>query len=506
MNRAIARLGLVMMVGYTVLFLQLNNIQLIGAERLKENPENNRAVVRDFGQARGSIVTADGAVVARSVEVVGQFEHARQYPLGDLFGHVAGYFSFNFGSSGVEREYHDLLSGETFEQEISSLGDLFLDRERTADVVLTLRQDLQEVARDALGEQQGSVVAIDPRDGSVLAMWTYPSYDPGPLSGLDFQSANEARDALLDDDDNPLLPRAYREIFFPGSTFKIVTAAAALESGSVTAVEPVYPFVDEFVPPLTTRGLSNFGGATCGGNLFEALRVSCNTTFAQIGVELGPDLLVGVAESFGFNSVPPVDLPTPEASVFPTDYGELLSAADEETPYAIYENTPRLAQVAIGQNDVAATPLQMALVAAAVANDGVVMKPRVVSEVRDLTGDVVRSNSPEQWQRAVSAPTATTLRAGMVGVVEDGTAGRLAIDGFLVGGKTGTAQLGTDPPRSHAWIIGFAGPQGELPHVAVGVIVEGQEGASEQTGGRVAAPIAQQVMAAALAISTEPEN
>ncbi|MCP5026097.1 MAG: penicillin-binding protein 2 [Actinomycetia bacterium] len=506
MNRAITRLGLVLMVGYSILFLQLNNIQLLGAERLKENPENNRAVVRDFGQARGSIVTADGAIVARSLEVDGQFEHAREYPLGDLFGHVAGYFSFNFGSSGVEREYHDLLSGETFEQEISSLGDLFVDRERTADVELTLRQDLQEVARDALGEQNGSVVALDPRDGSVLAMWTYPSYDPGPLSGLDFQTANEARDALLEDEANPLLPRAYREIFFPGSTFKVVTAAAALESGQITAVEPVYPTVDEFVPPLTTHGIRNFGGSTCGGNLFEALRVSCNTTFAQIGVELGPDALIAAAEGFGFNSAPPIDLPTPAASVFPVEYGELLSSADEETPYDVYEDTPRLAQVAIGQNDVAATPLQMALVAAAVANDGVLMEPRVVSEVRDLSGEAIRTNNPEQWRRALSAPTATTLRAGMIGVVETGTAGRLAIEGYIVGGKTGTAQLGTDPPQSHAWIIGFAGPQGELPHVAVAVLVEAQEGASEQTGGRVAAPIAQQVMAAALAVSTADRN
>ncbi|MEL7210668.1 MAG: penicillin-binding transpeptidase domain-containing protein, partial [Actinomycetota bacterium] len=222
------------------------------------------------------------------------------------------------------------------------------------------------------------------------------------------------------------------------------------------------------------------------GDLFTILARSCNTSFARMAVEdIGPDRMIAGAESWGFNSVPPLDLPAPAASNFPTDFTG---------------NLPALAQSAIGQNDVAATPLQMAMVAAGVANDGVVMEPYVVQEIRDGEGDILSETDPDVWQQAVDGATALTMRQAMIGVVErpDGTAGSLAIPGREVGGKTGTAQLGTDPPRSHAWIIGFAGPPGGQSEVAVAVIVEGEEGASEQTGGTVAGPIARTMMEAVL--------
>jgi penicillin-binding protein A len=212
--------------------------------------------------------------------------------------------------------------------------------------------------------------------------------------------------------------------------------------------------------------------------------VSCNTAFAQMGVDTGPDDMIEIAEGFGFNQDVPLDLTGATRSVFPTDFER---------------NLPALAQSAIGQFDVSSTPLQMALVAAAVANEGRIMEPHVVTEVSDSDGEVVSRTDPSEWTRAMDPGTATLLRDAMVQVVEQGTARRLAIPGMVVGGKTGTAQLGTDPPRSHAWIIGFAGPPGEAPTIAVAVLIEGQPGASEQTGGQVAAPIAQAVMAAALA-------
>lgn len=485
MNRQIGRLGLGLMACFLVLFVQLNRVTVLDAQRLKDHPQNNRSILRDFDAPRGTVVTADEVVVAISEPTPegSRFERTRRYPEGDLFAHTVGWFSLNNGASGVEDTYNAELAGRTLDLSFRSLDDLFVDRERVGDVRLTLRADVQRIARDQLRDRQGSVVAIDPRTGELLALWSWPSFDPNVLAGHDFRAANDAYQLLQSDGRKPLLAKTYRERFFPGSTFKVVTAAAGLEAGAVTEQSPSYPAAREYVPPQTTRPLRNFGGSTCGGSLFEILQVSCNTAFAQMAVDLGEAPMVERAEAFGFNDVPPVDLPDPARSVFPTDFDQ---------------NLPALAQSGIGQNDVSATPLQMALVAAAVANEGRVMAPTVLAEIRDDEGEVVDDPDPQEWRRAMSGPNADVLRRAMIGVVERGTARNLAIPGMEVGGKTGTAQLGTDPPRSHAWIIGFAGPPGQPASVAVAVLVEGQQGASEQTGGQVAAPIARAVMEAVL--------
>jgi peptidoglycan glycosyltransferase len=516
-NRPIRRIAAILMVLYVVLFAQLNNLQIFGAERLNSHPENSREAARDFERPRGLIVTADGLVIARSVETPdGLAARRREYPQGFKYAHITGYFSRTFGAAGIEREYNDELAGKTTEQKYGNLEDLFDAKDRSGNVTLTIDSRVQEAAIAALGLTRGSVVALDPRDGSVLAMWSVPSYDPNELSDPDTAAANAAKASLDADPGNPLLERSYRETYFPGSTFKVVTASAGLESGVVTPDAPDYPRATAYTPPLTTRPLRNFGGQTCGGTLFEILRVSCNSAFAEMGAEdLGPAPLIERAEAFGFNSAPPIDLPSPAKSRFPTDFGKPLQTIDEyyaqqsgqpapttvpgaPEPVYVYEDTPRLAQTAVGQNDVAATPLQMAMVAAAIANDGKVMTPFLMRDIREQDGTLLRNTTPEVWRPAVSSATAATMRDAMVNVVENGTATRLAIDGYVVGGKTGTAQLGTDPPKSHAWIIGFAGLPGEPPSVAVAVLVEGQDGASEQTGGRVAAPIARAVLQAAL--------
>ena len=486
MNRQIAKLGIGLLVCYLLLFVQLNRVTVFDAAELRGNPANNREILRDYDGPRGSIATADGVVVARSVATPegSDFERARSYPEGELFAHVVGYYSLNLGSTGVEDSHNDALAGRTLDLTFRDMEDLFVERDRVGDLTLTLRADAQRVARDLLGEQQGSVVALDPRNGDIFAMWSFPSFDPNVLSSQDFGAANDAFQLLNADPAKPLLPRTYRERFFPGSTFKVVTAAAGLESGEVTEQQPSYETATEYTPPQTNRPLRNFGGSSCGGTLFDILRVSCNTAFAQMSVDVGAEQMVDAAERFGFNSRPPIDLPNPAVSNFPTDFEQ---------------NIPALAQSGLGQNDVSATPLQMALVAAAVANGGSVMTPRVLATVRDDEGTVVDEPDADEWRRAVPEEDAAVLRRAMVGVVEGGTASNLAIAGMEVGGKTGTAQLGTDPPRSHAWIIGFAGPPGGEPTVAVAVIVEGQIGASEQTGGRVAAPIARAVMETVLA-------
>lgn len=519
MNRMIRRLSVVLLAMYLVLFVQLNNIQLFGAKRLKTNPDNNRSVLAALSKPRGPVVTADGVVVARSEQVPGSDKRRRVYPTADLFAHVVGYFSQNFGADGVERTYNKELAGETTDLKFQGLSDLFTTRDTTGTVGLTLRNDVQTVARDQLAGRRGSVVALDPRTGEILAMYSNPSYDPNPVASLDPGVATPAKKALDADPTKPLLARTYREIFFPGSTFKVVTASAGLQSGRVTTDAPDFPRQKGYLLPLTTTTLSNFDAATCGGTLFEVLRVSCNSAFAQMGAEeIGPEPMVERAQAFGFNSTPPIDLPAAAASQFPTDYGPKRMTVDQyrarlngqpaptttarvspDSVVYIHDDSAKLAQVSIGQSDLRASPLQMALVAGAIANKGVIMKPHVVRDVRASDGTVVDKVQVAPWRTAITPEVAQTMHDAMLDVVANGTASRLAVEGFEVGGKTGTAQLGTTPPRSHAWIIGFAGEPGQAPRVAVAVLVEGQEGSSEQTGGRVAAPIAQAVLQAALA-------
>ncbi|MDH3754151.1 MAG: penicillin-binding protein 2, partial [Acidimicrobiia bacterium] len=477
-----------------------NWLQVYGADRLEENPNNTRAIIRDFGRERGIIATADGVVVARSLEVDDDLERERQYPEGDLYGHVTGHFAFNLGATGVEDTYNDLLAGQTDQQKYGDLGALLTGEDTTGNLTLTIRDDVQRVARDALGERKGSVVVVDPRDGSIIAMWSFPSYDPNTLSTVDLAAADAAWQRLrAEDPASPDLPKTYRRSFPPGSTFKVVTASAGLGSDIVTPSDPVLPPSSGYTAPLTTSTIGNFGGSTCGGDLANALRVSCNTFFAELGAEiLGPEPLIGQADAFGFNARPPIDLPAAEASTFPTDFGAVVGETDGDPPVPIVENTPGLAQASIGQNDVAATPLQMALVAAAVANNGVVMTPHVMQEVRNRSGELVEQYDESAWRVALRPSDAATMRRLMLDVAASGTATGLQVPGFEVGGKTGTAQTIAASDDTHAWIIGFAGPPGDAPTVAVAVIVEAEPGRGQQTGGTVAAPIAQQVLAAAL--------
>jgi peptidoglycan glycosyltransferase len=484
MDKQIKRLGLALVVCYLLAFAQLNNIQLFGAQRLQDRPENSRELERTFARPRGEILSADDVVLARSVDSRDRFKFARQYPEGELFGPVTGYYSFTLGATGVERSYREDLAGTTPELRFAKLSDLFVDRENVGNVHLTLRTDVQRIARDMLGDRQGAVVALDPRTGAIDALWGVPTFDPGPLS-TNTEGSTDLKAALDEAPGKPLLSRAYRDIFFPGSTFKVVTTAAAVERGAVTEQEPVYPVQTGFDIDFTDRDLSNFGGASCGGALFDLLRVSCNSGFAQMGVDLGPEAMVAGAEAFGFNAEVPIDLPNPVTSQFPTEF------PDDQG------NGP-LARASIGQGDVSSSPLQMALVTAGLANGGSIMTPHVMDRVTNEDGKAVKTYEPAEWRRAVSPETADVVRRGMIEVANGGTAEGLLIPGMEVGGKTGTAQLGTDPPQSHAWILGFAGPPGQPPVVAVAVMVQAQPGASEQTGGRVAAPIAKAVMEAVL--------
>ena len=487
MNRQIRRVGIGVVVCFVALFVQLNYLQVVSAARLANHPGNVRAVLRDYSEPRGQIVTADGTVVADSVPSHDEFQRLRTYPTGPLFAHVGGFFSFTLGAAGVEDAYNAELAGRTPEQRLRKVGDWLIGKESAGEVVLSVSNAAQEAARAALGDRRGSVVALDPATGEVLALWSFPSYDPNPLAAHRQTDVQQAFDAYKADPANPMLARAYRERYPPGSTFKVITAATALETKTATP-ETSFPSLRFLDLPQSDKVLRNFGGSSCGGTLVESFRRSCNTTFGRLGLDLGEKLVTGM-RAFGIGEDVPFDLPEAR-SVGPR-------------PGTFERNKPSFANAAIGQGDVAVTPLQMAMVAGAIANHGVLMEPHVVREVRNPDGTVIRRLGPREWKRAVSSATAEVVGRMMVEVVQRGTGGAAAVPGVQVAGKTGTAQAPGGPP--HAWFIGYAPAQ--APRFAVAVIVErGGDLGDEATGGRVAAPVAGQMLAKLLAMSPQPSQ
>jgi len=482
-NTGIRRVGLAVVVLLLMLVGQLTYLQIIRADKLDDDPRNLRSVLRDINRPRGDILSAEGEVLARSVESDDgtEFEFQRLYPLGGLTAQVVGYQSFVVGNTGIERTYNDQLAGRA--TELRGLGDLLRGKETTGTVVLTLRTAVQRVAAEALGDQRGSVVVLDVQTGGIVALYSNPTFDPQPLAGHDTKAVADYYAALSADPAKPNLPRAFREIYPPGSTFKIVTSAVAFDAGIATP-NSVYPVLRELDLPLTNNTLKNFGGASCGGTVFEGFVVSCNTTFAQIGLDLGERFPPGLEQLGVQGDPPPLDI----------DPGSARSFGLEGVRFAT--DAPLFAFAGVGQGTIATTPLEMAMVAAAVANGGVMLEPHAAAEIRDAKGDVVRRFLPRPWKTAMSPATAQALSAMMRTVVERGTGTRARIPGVTVAGKTGTAQNPTGAP--HAWFVGFA--PAEAPRYAVAVLVEnGGSLGSEATGGAIAAPIAARVLEAALA-------
>jgi peptidoglycan glycosyltransferase len=481
MNRQVRRLGLAIVVLFLLLFVNLNYLQVVRADSLAHDSRNGRLTLEQFSKPRGQIQTADGVVLARSVPSNDAYKLLRQYPEPQLFAHITGFDSLTFGLEGVESTYNDELTAHR-PTAVKDLRDALIGNERVDNVTLTLTKKLQQVAADQLGTRKGAVVALDPKTGAVLAMYSYPSFDPNALAVHDAAAVTAARAALLKDPNNPMLPRAYRERYPPGSTFKVVTSSAVFDKQPDLATKS-YPQLSALPLPNTNgQSLSNFASEVCGGTLPDLLRVSCNTGFAQIGLDLGAAALSSEAHAFGFGSKPPLDLPAVAGSVFPD-------------ASAFARDKPGLAKSAIGQQDVQATPLEMALIAAGIANGGVIMKPHVMAEIRDDQGDLVRSFKPDPWLTATSGDTAGKVRDLMIGVVQGGTATGAAVPNVQVAAKTGTAQ--TIGNHAHAWMIAFA--PAEAPKIAVAVIVESQDGLGDNaTGGRVAAPIVKAMIQAAL--------
>lgn len=480
MASQIRKLGAFLIAAFLVLFLQLNYVHIFAAPEIASHRANRRALLREYSIRRGRIITLDGVVVADAKATGGKLKFQRTYPKGKLYGHITGFHSVLFGRSRIESTHNNELLGEGGVISIQDIEDRVFGADgRGDDVRLTIHSRLQELARDALGNQNGAVVALDPASGEVRAMYANPSYDPSGLAEHDAKAERSFwRSLNPDSPTSPLVPKATSRAYPPGSTFKVVTAAAALQAGR--GPDSTFPDPVALDLPQTTRTLHNFTRTTCAGgghiDLFTALEVSCDTTFASLGLDMH-DKIHRVAERLGFNEPIPSDVGT-APSAFP-------AIGDDRQPLRAF--------AAIGQADVTATPLQMALVAAAVANDGEVMRPRLVREVLDRSAGVVR-RSPQALNQAMSPEVARALARMMVAVVESGTGTAAQIPGLTVAGKTGTAQT-AEGKAPHAWFISFA--PAEDPQLAVAVIVEhGGSLGSEATGGAVAAPIARAIFQA----------
>ena len=495
MNQRIRHLTVALIVLFAVLFVQLTTWQVVRRDGLVADARNNRVSLREFDARRGSIVTADGVVIAATERIdqavnTSRFEYQRVYPKGELFAHITGHYTLGFGRTQIERTHNDVLVGKTPQQQLEGAGNLFSNADTSGSVVTTIDSRIQQMAKDALGEREGSVVVVNPTTGAVLAMYSNPSYDPNLVASHNGNSVNSVMTELQADTRKPLLANAYQERYMPGSTMKIATTAIGLETGLLT-LERIFPNERQWLPPNTTKPIRNYGQRECGGDTTEVFRRSCNIPFAQLAVEIGPSVMVNGMNRFGFDERVPFDLPRSVASTF----GGV--AKDFDNSLAL------LAIHGFGQGGVQVTPLHMAMIASSVANGGRMMKPFVVQQTRTQSGAPISTTSPSVWKTPMSPTTASTLTALMKEVVTSGTASCCLKlnNGVAAAAKTGTAQLNPEgePERSHAWITAFA--PADAPQVAIAVFIKGvNDEVSASTGGRLAGPVASKVLNTALSV------
>ena len=487
MNKPIRNLAIAALVMFMALLVNVNVVQFVQADELNERNGNKRVIDEEFSRDRGAILV-DGEPVAESVASDDRYRFQRRYPSAELYAPLTGYFSYVYGRGALEYSQNRVLAGTDNRLFVNRVVDLLGNKQpKGGSVELTINPLAQRTAAqglEALGENtKGAVVALDPKTGAVLAMVTQPSYDPNRLASHDFPAVTEAYDALTNDDDQPMLNRGTQQTLPPGSTFKLVTAAAALEELDLDPSDDVKGGATLSFPGFDYT-LPNENGGNCGGDpisLRRALAVSCNVSFGDLAGDIGQDALAEQAAKFGFGTDPLVGLASSESRF--TSEGTDLEA-------------PQLAQTGIGQFEVAATPLQMAMVTAGIANGGAVMRPYVVDTVRSPNLRVLEQSTPERLSTAMSESNARKLMSMMVSTVTDGTAGSARIQGVDVGAKTGTAQSTADRPP-YAWFVSAA--PADDPQVAVAVVVESSDTArSEIAGGRLAGPIARDVMQAVL--------
>lgn len=474
MNRPIRAVSVFAVLMFFALLVNVTYSAAFRQASLNNDPHNLRVRDAEFSQNRGDIL-AGSTAVAHTVATDGQYKYLRTYPSGPEYAPITGYYSYYFGRTALEQSQNAQLTGSSDSQFLSRItGTLSGKKPQGGSLVTTINQKAQDAAWKGLAGKQGGVVALDYTTGAVLAMATYPSYDPNQLASHNLKSTQTAWKNLLADSSQPMSNRASKEIYPPGSTFKLVTAAAALQSGNYTPTTQV-DTPSEITLPQTTNTLGN--EVDCGNgtvSLTEALDNSCNTAFAKIGMSLGQDKLREQAKKFGFDSAFDSDVPV-VASQFP---GQM--------------NEAQVALSSIGQYDVAASPLQMAMVSAAIANNGKLMTPYLTQSVRASNLQTVWRHRASTLSQSMTSASAKELQQMMISVVQNGTGTPAKIDGVTVGGKTGTAQT-TKNASPYAWFVGYS----ENPHVAVAVFIQSSSTErSEIAGGTLAGPIAKSVIEA----------
>lgn len=483
MNKPLRRISIFCGLLVLALLVRTNWLQYVKAEELSTRKENRRVQIAQYATERGNIIVEGKPITGSAVTDGSDYKFKRTYIDGPLWSPVTGYASQAFGSTQLESLEDGILTGNDdrlfFDR---TIGMFTGEKKQGGNVVTTLNAAAQKAAFDKLGTKKGAVAAIDPRTGAILALVSTPSYDPTSFAG-NSKTDEKAWVELKDSEDKKLVNRALRETYPPGSTFKVVTAAAALENGVVTDINAPTDTEDPYILPGTQTPMVNHA-QNCGkATLNYALQVSCNSVFANLGDKVGRDNMVKTAEKFGFNN-DKIDIPV---RAFASVYDKNMKPDGN-------------AQSAIGQFNTAATPLQMAMVTAAIANNGKLMKPYMVSQLESPGLDIVEKHEPQEMSRPLSAENAKKVRDMMVNVVQNGTGGNARIRDTVVGGKTGTAQHGEgNKKRPYAWFISYAeNPDGSSP-VAVAVVIE-DSGADREdiSGGGLAAPVAKAVMEAVL--------
>ena len=483
MMKELRRVSLGILVLFSTLFASTTVIQVFQVDNLRVDPRNVRTLYDSYSAERGAIIVGTTSI-AESVPSDDIYTYQRTYVGGGLYAPVTGYYSINQGLTGLESAMNDQLSGQSNSQFFDQVLALVTGTNpRGASVRLTLNASVQQAARDALGDQIGAAIAINPKTGQILALVSTPSFDPNDIASHDADKAASTYQSLLDSSTSPLENRAIAStLYHPGSVFKLVVAAAALDSGAMNTTSTV-PNPASLVLPQSTSTIQNSGGGKCGKGstvtIAEALLRSCNVPFAEIGQLVGEKTIHDYAERFGFGAT--IEIPMPATpSVYPSgmDDAQLMLSS-------------------FGQFDVRVSPLQIAMVTSAIANGGKLMKPTVVDSVLapDLTP--LTTFEPSEYSTPISVDTANTLVQMMISNVQSGVASNARINGVAVAGKTGTAENGDGEPYT-LWFTGFA--PAEDPQVVVTVMVENGGGLGQSgTGNSVAAPIARKIMEAVLA-------
>ncbi|MBT2497792.1 penicillin-binding protein 2 [Agromyces sp. ISL-38] len=482
MNRELKRVSILALLMFLTLLVASTIIQYAQAESLAADPRNARTLYESYSVERGPILVG-GDPIAHSQPSGDDYKFQRVYANGPLYAPITGFIPVNGEATGLERSLNDFLSGQSSSQFFDSLNRLISGQDPMgASVEVTIDPVLQQAAWDALGEYTGAVIVTEPSTGRILAMVTKPTYDPNSLAVHSGDQVEATYEGLLADPGDPLFNRATGgDMNPPGSVFKLVVTAAALESGRYTP-DSTFPNPASLTLPGTDAVVRNSGGGTCGGGsevtIATALRLSCNIPMAELGMELGDAAIREQAEKFGFNRE--FEIPTlTEASVYPR-------ALDD----------PQTGLSAFGQSEVRATPLQIAMVSAAIANGGIVMNPNLVDAIVAPDFTPLQEFEGSEFGRAISESTANTMVEMMVNGVENGAASNARIDGVSVAGKTGTAENGESDPYT-LWFTGFA--PADDPQYAITVLVEDGGGLGQEGyGNLIAAPVAKQVLEAVL--------